>query len=169
MLKCLASSVISAIDKGENTEQSRTQRVLVCEITSPGKTLDGVYSDLWRLMLWWFRCCLNTSKWVCNGLVKHSRAVSTWSELVILNSPMSTMSLKKFLLKCTTSFFNTLQNISIRWFAVERPTRKLLSPDTLSPWWSLNNRCASRITIFSVPASLRMILGKEFGSIIWSN
>lgn len=168
MLKCLASPVISAIDKEENTEQSRTPKSSGWWNNISGERLDGVSSDLWGLILWWFQCCLNTSKWVCNGLVKHSRAVSTWSELVILNSLMSTMSLKIFLQKCTTSFINTLQNISIRWFAVERPTRKLLSPDILSPWWSLSNRCASRITIFSVPVSLQMILGKEFCSIIWS-
>ncbi len=146
-----------------------SRRVLVGEITSPGKNLMGFPATFDVLS-----CNDSNVVWIhlsesVSGLAKHRRAVSTWSELVILNSPMSTMSLKKFLQKCTTSFINTLQNISIRWFAVERPTRKLFSPDILSPWWSLNNRCASRITIFSVPASLRIILGKVFFSIIYLN
>ena len=99
---------------------------------------------------------------VLNKRCKQKRFSSISSALTVFIYPRSIRSFDKFRQYCVNCFVMKLRVISIRWFAIDRPIIKLLSPAKLSNYlWN------STTTTFSFPSSLRIMFGALTSILNW--
>ena len=148
----------NVLSHGKLKEQSLAPNTRGCWKRTSGIP-DTSSPGLWDRMRWMFQFIWKESNCFCINDKKQNLVHSRCIISVLSKWPESIMSLKIFLQYWVKCLFKKLHSISIRWFAVDRPTEKLFQPLILSVWYERRATWMSMIRVFSEPPSHRTSLG----------